>query len=592
LNEALLIGLTSLLVLGIGAQWLAWRLKSPAILFLLIIGIIAGPVTHFLDPDALFGDLLFPIVSISVAIILFEGGLSLRLSELKNIGKVVSNLIFIGSLVTWIIAALGAHWLLDLDLGIAILLGGILIVTGPTVIIPLLRQVRPKGQVGSILRWEGIVIDPVGVILATLVFEGILSVSVQEATIQTVLMLLKTVFFGGFIGVAGAVIIIFLLKRFLIPDFLQNSATLMILITSFAIANHLQTESGLVTATVMGIILANQKTVTVKHIVEFKETLRVLLISSLFILLAARLKIADLDYVNINSLIYLAVLIFVARPASVFLSTIRTGLTMKERLFLACVAPRGIVAAAVASLFSLRLLEAGFAEAEAMVPLTFLVIIGTITLYSVIAAPLARALKLGQDHPQGVLFVGAHSWARKLGKCLQEEGFAVLMVDTNKRNLWASVQAGLPTHYASIMSDQILDEIKLGEMGRLLALTPNEEVNTLASIQFAQVFGRSDVYQLVAETEGKEEKISHDLRGRSLFGPKITYTTLSKTFAGNGKITKTRFTEDKTLAEFREIHGQDTLPLFIIDDNGKLNIWTANTPPRIKEGDTLLSVSA
>jgi NhaP-type Na+/H+ or K+/H+ antiporter len=292
--EHILLSLASIIVLGIGAEWLAWRLRLPSILLLLIFGIVVGPVTGFLNPDALFGDLLLPVVSIAVAIILFEGGLNLRISELRQVGGVVRNLITIGVLVTWLIGAGAAHFLLGLNFALALLLGAILVVSGPTVIMPLLRHLRPSGQVGSILKWEGIVIDPIGAILAVLVFEAILAGGFREAAAVTVIGLLKTILIGGGIGMLGAMIMVLLLRRFWIPDFLHGAVSLTLVIAVFAGSNLLQTDSGLLAATVMGIYLANQRTVSVRHIVRFKENLRVLLISGLFILLAARLQVSHL----------------------------------------------------------------------------------------------------------------------------------------------------------------------------------------------------------------------------------------------------------------------------------------------------------
>jgi hypothetical protein len=267
----------------------------------------------------------------------------------------------------------------------------------------------------------------------------------------------------------------------------------MTVVTAFTMSNLLQTESGLLTVTVMGIVLGNQKTVPVKHIIEFKENLRVLLISILFIVLAARLQIDDLRHISVSSLAFLAVLIFIARPAAVALSALRSDLSWQERVFLSWMAPRGIIAAAVSSIFALKLAEAGHPQAGQLVPLTFLVIIGTVTIYGLTASRMARWLGVAKPNPQGALIIGAHSWARAVARVLQEEGYEVLLVDTDRRNISATRLAGLPAFYASILSDSALDEIELGGIGRLLALTSNDEANSLAALHFIPAFGRSDV---------------------------------------------------------------------------------------------------
>jgi len=283
MTEHLLTGLASIVVLGILAQWLAWRLHLPAILLLLVFGVVAGPVTGILDPDLVFGDLLFPLVSISVAIILFEGGLNLKVSELKNARSVISGLVSTGIIITWILAAAGAHFIAGLELRLAVLLGAVLVVSGPTVIIPLLRQIRPLGNIGSIMKWEGIINDPIGALLAVLVFEVILLGGAEGGTAVVITGVLKAIVLGGGIGVAGAGVIVLLLRRYYIPDFLQNPVSLMLVVVCYVASEAIQPESGLLSVTVMGIALANQQFVSIRHILEFKENLRVLLIASLFI---------------------------------------------------------------------------------------------------------------------------------------------------------------------------------------------------------------------------------------------------------------------------------------------------------------------
>ncbi|MEE8204867.1 MAG: sodium:proton antiporter, partial [Dehalococcoidales bacterium] len=495
MDNNLILGLASIIVLGIGAQWLAWLLHLPSILLLLIVGFIAGPVTGFLNPDALLGDLLLPVVSLSVAIILFEGGLNLKIAELRRSGSVVRNLVTVGVAVTWLVGTAAAYFVLGLDFELAVLLGAILVVTGPTVILPLLRYLRPGGQVGPVLKWEGIVIDPIGAILAVLVFEAIFAVGFQEATTLAVIGLAKTILFGGAIGAIGALVLIQLLKRYWIPDFLHSVVSLALALGAYAVANLVQTDSGLLTVTLMGIIMANQKSVSIRHIIEFKENLRVLLISALFILLAARFDMGDLAYISGGSLAFLGILMLVARPVSVALSTLGSGLNLRERVFLSWLAPRGIVAAAVASIFGLRLVEAGYAQGELLVSLTFIVIIGTVAIYGLSAPWLARRLKVAQPDPQGVLIVGGHSWARAVASALKEKEYKVLVVDSNWANIAATRMAGVSTFYASILSQYAREGIDLGGIGRLLALTSDDEFNSLASLEFANILGRRQVYQ-------------------------------------------------------------------------------------------------
>lgn len=312
MTEELLIGLALVVILGISAQWLAWRLRLPSILVLLLFGFVAGPVTHILNPDELLGEWLFPIVSVSVALILFEGGLSLKRSEIRTTGHVVRNLVTIGAVVTWFISAAGAYYILDFHFTLAVLFGAILVVTGPTVIIPLLRHVRAAGPISSVAKWEGIVNDPIGAILAVLVFEGIIVAGFQQAATTVIISLLETILIGTLLGGAGAYMLAFMLRRYWVPDYLQNGVTLMMVLGAFALSNLIQKESGLVTVTLMGVILANQPAVNIKPITEFKENLVVLLLSVLFIILAARLDTNALAHIGPQSLVFLLLLVFVA----------------------------------------------------------------------------------------------------------------------------------------------------------------------------------------------------------------------------------------------------------------------------------------
>ena len=379
--ESILLDITIVIVLGVGAQWAAWRFRLPSILLLLLVGFLAGPVLGFLSPQSLQGDWLFAFVSLSIGIILFEGGLSLRLSELREVGGTVLNLTTIGALITWGLGAAGLHYILEYNVPLSILIGAILIVTGPTVVIPLLRHVQPKGRVGTVAKWEGITIDPVGAILAVLVLETLLLLNdpsraeagVNAAVEHVAIGLGLEIFVALGISVAATMLLVFVLRQRMVPDFLRNAVTLMVVVAAFVVSNVLQHESGLLTTTLMGIAVANQPFVSVQHIVEFKENLQVLLIGSLFVLLSARLELSALEYIDLRVLIFLGLLIFIVRPVAVFVSAVRSNLDWEEKAFLSWMAPRGVVAAAVASLFAFQLRPVYPEAVEGMVPVVFAV---------------------------------------------------------------------------------------------------------------------------------------------------------------------------------------------------------------------------
>jgi CPA1 family monovalent cation:H+ antiporter len=618
LEAKLLYYLAGVPLLGVIAQWLAWRLRLPSILLLLGFGVALGALG--LNPDVLLknvvagdaaaaagGDeigprLLFPVVSLAVAVVLFEGGLTLRLGELKQAGRDVLRLCTIGALVSWMLTAAAAHYLLQMEWDVAALIGAILVVTGPTVIGPLLRQIQPERRVGSIAKWEGIVVDPIGAVLAVLVFEVI--VHGGRSTLgDLAIVVLKTAAVGCGMGFATGVLLAQLVRRFWLPDFLQGVFFLAAALGAFALSNLLQRESGLVTVTVLGVYLANQKQASIKHVIEFKEHLVVLLISCLFIVLGSRLRLSALLELGWAGLCFLAVMIVVVRPASVFLATIGSRLNWRERLFLALLAPRGIVAAAVTSVFALELLhqahrspqphmQAIAGQAQALVPVTFLVIVGTVSVYGLTAGWVARRLKLAQPNPQGVLFAGAEPWMRAVALAVREEGFPVLLVDTNFRNVSAARQAGLPAECVSILSEHVREELDLSGIGRLLALTPNDEVNALAAREFAHLFGRANVYQIAPWDvgTGKRQSVAEHLRGRRLFRDKLTHDELEQRVERGAQIKTTRLAEEFSLDDFERLYGPSVVLLFVVEDRRRLKVCTGGEDKRPLSGQTVIAL--
>jgi NhaP-type Na+/H+ or K+/H+ antiporter len=492
---------------------------------------------------------------------------------------------------TWVVTTWTATVVLGFDGGLSMLLGAVLVVTGPTVILPLLRLIRPKGRVGPVLKWEGIVIDPIGALLAVLVFEVIVA---SEGTTPAALIgkgVAFTIVFGGGFGCLGAVVLAFMLRRYWIPEFLQNAVSLMLVIAAFAASNVVQPESGLLAATVMGIVLANQKWADVRHIVEFKENLRVLLISALFILLAARIQPSQLTGVGWRGVIFVIVLIVVIRPVAVWLSTLRSRLTRSERMFLAWMAPRGIVAAAVSSVFAFRLEEQGLADAHLLVPITFITIMGTVAVYGLTAPIVARRVGVADMNPQGLLIVGADRWIRAVAETLQKKGISVLLVDTNRQHASAARMAGLRVYNGSVLADHALEELDLGGLGKLLAVTSNDWVNVLAVQRFSRIFGAAECYQIPSWEEGEGRKPRHQhLRGRLVFADTVTSEDLQQRFEAGDVVKATPISEAFDYAAFTQRYGESALPLFVVSDDGKLDVLTARHSREPKAGETLIAM--
>jgi len=592
--ESMLLALAGIVVLGMAAEWLAWRIHLPTIFVLLLFGVVAGPLTGQLDPDRIFGGLLMPLVSLSVAVILFEGGLTLRFRELRAVGRVVWLLITAGVLITWVLAALAAWFFLGFDARLAALLGAILVVTGPTVVMPLLAHIRPRGHVASILKWEGITVDPVGATLAVLVFEALYEHSGSGATLFVALGVIRTVVIGCVLGGIGVAFLVVLLRKHWLPDHLHSPVSLAVVLGAFALSNTIQHESGLLTVTLLGAMLANQRYVDIRHVVEFEENLRVLLLSSLFIILSARLDMDRLTGLGMGSVLFLGALILVVRPAAVLACTIGSGLNWRERTFLAYLAPRGVVAAAVTSVFALRLAEDGVARADELVPVTFFAIAGLVALYAVTARPVARMLGLALPDPTGIVIVGGHRLGRTIGKALLAEGFPVLVIDRNWGNLSAARMEGLATYHGDVLSEHALHETDLSEMGRLFALTANDEINSLAALHFSEEFGKTGVYQLAVEgptAPGTDTKApAPHLRGQILFGKDAGYSTLARRIVEGATVKATKVSEKFTYASFREKYGEAATPLFVIDERGRLRVVTAGSAIDPQPGDKIIAL--
>ena len=408
--------LSGVLALGIGAQWLAWYLKQPSILFLLLIGILVGPILNYLDPDVVLGNLLFPFISLGVAVILFEGSLTLEFEEIKQHGKVVQMLVSLGVVITIAVVALSTYLLFDVDPLIALLFGALVCVTGPTVIMPLLKSVRPNKTISNILKWEGIIIDPIGAIAVVLVYEYIIS----GGEANGLLLFGKIVVVASIIGMFGAWVLAFLMRKHMVPEFLRNVFTLAFVLVLFSISNHLEHESGLLAVTVMGVALANWKGFPRDHILEFNESLTVLLISVLFIVLAARVELTSLLNVGFSGLVLLAIVMFIARPLAVWASSMGSTLKTSEKLMISWIGPRGIVAAAISSLFAIRLQEYDIQGVELLVPLVFMVIIGTVVIQGLGAKIIGNMLGVREPESNGVLIVGSNPVALLVADSLKD----------------------------------------------------------------------------------------------------------------------------------------------------------------------------
>lgn len=590
-----------LLLVGIGllsliSQWLAWRLRVPAILFLLTSGLLLGPVTGVLDPDELFGQLQFPFISLAVAVILFEGSLTLNGDEIRGHGAIVRRLISWGVLIIWVAVTCLTHWFIGIDWTLAVLFGAIMTVTGPTVIMPMLRAVRPSRAVANILRWEGILVDPLGAILAVLAFSIVIASQVSTNWTEVLVLLLKML--GAGLVVGGGVGFIWgrALRRYWIPQYLHNVATLLMVFTTYALADQLAQESGLLAVTVMGVWLANTPGLHIRGLLDFKESLSILLISALFILLAARLDIDHLQAIGWPALVVMLGIQFIARPIKVALCTLGSSLNWRERVILGWIGPRGIVAAAISAVFAERLEAQGIPGADLLVPLSFVVICGTVVLQSLTARPFAKALGVTDPEPEGVLIVGANAFSIELARVLKEAEFNVVVSHSNRDSLRPARRAGIGTFYGSPMSDHAERTLDLTGIGRLFAMSGNSELNRLACAYFANQFGRREVFLLPVaidspETSGSQHTPSMELPSRRLFAEDVSLSKLLTYMSKGAQISTTTLSEDYNYERFLEDSSSEQILLLAWSDKGKLAPYSSKWDSIVGPGWTIASIT-
>ncbi|MCH7523541.1 MAG: sodium:proton antiporter [Bacteroidetes bacterium] len=583
-----MLELGGIIVLGILAQWFAWKLKIPAILPLLLIGLLVGPIaaeflsedgTKWIEPvwngkEGLFaGETLFYFVSLSISIILFEGGLTLKLKEIRNVGHgVITKLITLGSLVTFIGAAITAHYVFSLSWEISFLFSALIIVTGPTVITPILRNIPLKKNVSAILKWEGILIDPIGALVAVLVFEFI-SVGAGGEFTKTVLVDFgKIVLFGSTFGFTFAHALNFAINRKWIPHYLLNVFALASVIGVFVLSDSFAHESGLLAVVVMGMVLGNSKSEYLKELLYFKESLSILLISILFILLSANINMEDLWLIyNWQTAILFAIVVFVLRPIGVFLSTRNSSLKLNEKLFISWVGPRGIVAAGIASLFGLKLVNDGIEDAEYITPLVFMIVLGTVILNATTARLFARIVGVFLKKTNGILIIGASNVSRLIANYLEKNDRHVVLIDSNYTNIEKAKKEGLEAFNTNIYSDSLADNIELNDMGYLLALTGSSDINKYAINKFRNQFGKNGAYRLVTEEE-MLNSIHNPKEG--LFSHTDDFTQLTRTVKKYPVINEIEINDE---AHFKKLienttNDKDSIPLFVKDTNGELEI--------------------
>ena len=593
-------------ICGVGAQWLAWRLRLPAIVLMLAAGLLLGPVLGVLEPARDIGALTGPLVSLAVAVILFEGGMTLDLHRLGDARAGVTRLVVIGAPLGWLASTLALHYAAGLSWESATVFGGIMIVTGPTVIAPLLRSARLQRRPAQLLQWEAIVNDPIGALAAVLAFEVVLVLRAGHSAGEALLSLGLGIGFAAILGWAAGAGIAWAFRRGRVPEYMKVPVLFVTLMAAFAAADRLLHESGLLAVTVMGLVIANANLPSMTELRRFKEHATVLLVSGVFILLAAGLSSEQIASLDGRAALFIAAVVLVARPLTVLVSLLRSDVPMKERLFLALTGPRGVVLVAVAGLFGQRLAEAGVADGARVGPLAFALVLATVVLHGFSLAPLARALGLASKEQPGLLIVGGSRFTTELGATLKAAEVPVLVTDPNHAHLIRPRANGLRTFYGDILAEAAEDSVELIAYGTLLAATDNDAYNTLVATDLAPEMGRDAVWQVArARDDRPRHALPAQLGGRP-FAEGHSFEELERLMREGWRFRSTHLTTEYTIDDWKE-RRPEAIPILRIKPSGELRFIRnrdslkgepgarliallppdATPDPRVPEGDTL-----
>lgn len=585
-QQALLFALIG--VLGIGAQWVAWRTGWPAIALMLVAGIFAGPVTGLIDPHAAFGPLLEPAISIAVAVILFEGGLSLNFRELRKTEGAVTRLALIGIPVGWALGAVACYYVAGLVWPVAILFAGVLVVTGPTVVLPLLRQSNVAPRPRAILKWEAIVNDPFGALCAVITYEYLRRSEAGASLGGVIVSLLAAAVLAGLIGYAVARAIAWAFPRGHVPEYLKAPVLLVAVIGTFVLSNLIQQETGLLAVTVMGVALANMKLDSLRDVHPFKENITVLLISGVFVLLSAQLDLEVLRRFEWRFAGFLVALLLLVRPATVLLSLAFSRVPWNERLLIAWIAPRGVVAVAVSGLFALRLDRLGYSDGDILVTLSFAVVVTTIIAHGFSIRTVARWLKVTGASERGLLIVGSTDWSLALAEHLRSLDVPVLVSDSSWQRLAPARQRGIPTYHGEILAEATEEQLDLSQFQVLAATSENEAYNALVCSEFAPQIGRDAVYQL-GDASGDPRALPEALRGRALFTSGLGVEEITERERAGWSFRKTRISEQFDFADAKAVLPDEADMLLLLRKNGTLRFFTHATRPTPQPGDVIVS---
>lgn len=597
-------------VLGIGAQWLAWKLQRPAIVLMAIAGLIFGPLIGWLlslnppaqlvgalelfrlDPKNDFGDLYRPMIGLAVAIILFEGGMTLRFKDLGDARQAVIRMVIVAGPIAWLLGTCASRYIVGLPWDISAMVGGLFVVTGPTVIMPLLRQAHLKSRPANVLKWEGIVNDPLGALFAVGGYEFIRFTMTEGSMYIAFGKLAFAAIVGTIVGIVSGYGLAWAFRRGHIPEYLKAPVVLAWVLAIYVLANNMADETGLLAVTALGMTMANTKFASMVEMRRFKENIAIMLVSGVFVILTATLtpEVLKAFLTEWRVLAFVLAMMLIVRPIAVMFSTLFSGLHWKESLLISIIAPRGVVAVAVAGLFAAELTALGRPEGELFVPLAFALVFATVLFAGFFIGPISKALGLASGGGDGVMIVGANPWSLGLAKALKEMDVKVLVADTNWRRLRGARLEGHATFYGEVLSENADFRLDHSAFNHLIAATPNDAYNALVCVEFAPELGRHRVFQVTSgdNDEDDADTIAFTSRGRTLTSRGRSFDSLTRDWWGGWRFRSTTLSEEYTLDDLYKDRGDDLDLILAKKPEGGLDFIQPGKESRAA-GSTVLS---
>lgn len=588
--DSLLVVLMIIICLGVFSQWVAWRFRMPAIVIMSIAGLLIGPVFGWINPEASLGEIFSPLISLAVAIILFEGSLNLDFREVRSFSKPLTRVVTLGAFIAWIAGSLAAHFIAGLSLEVAFIIGGLFIVTGPTVILPLLRQAKLKSRPAAILKWEGIVVDPFGALLAVFAYQFI-KFAGGNITLQEFLLFFGASVFATILGIGAGWGQGKMLEKGMVPEYLKAPILFGVVLLVFVVSDLIMHETGLLAVTAMGIMMANMHIASINDIRHFKENISVLLISSIFVMLTASLQrdtlMAIFDW---RIVLFVAAMLFVVRPLSIWVSTAGTDLSWQEKSLLGWIAPRGIVALTVSGYFAGVLTENGYQDADILTALTFALVFSTVVFHGFSIGWVAKKLGLASADRPGVLLVGGNEFTAKLAAALKDDGVETLVADASWEHLRFARKLGVPTYRGDILSEQTEYSLDFAPYPVMIAATETDAYNALISSNFVPEIGREMLFQ-TAPYLADQNDYHPSLGGTILFNEEANINALISRVLRGHIIRKTTLTDRFTEENYQANRPAESLPLYVKREDGSILFYSPKRTIQLKAGDTIVSLT-